>query len=405
MKRRPRDGDSQAIKSHMKKIYPPSEKGNIGLVLSGGGSRAAYQAGALKALTDYLSKPGNEIRVVIGSSIGAINGLVVAAGLKEGVENSVDELISIWAERNFKNTFSGSPSMAFLKAIKVAVWQYLSPGPKPNADSIFNPKPLMDRIDQVLTKHGGLHPDVRHAALDAVAVMTTIEGTERKPLVFLSSDKECSEEAMRGAWFTIAHRKEMDARHGFASAALPSILPPVELDTEHGKVRLVDGGISANIPIDPAVRLGARRIIAIDVSGRSWWLEHFKQPQDSRPEWEVLAGFDTFCMRPPDTFTIRCQKPLGPFLKASVGSSTKKFMTAVGPTWPLFSLLKNKLGEDVAYETMTYVALDSDYLNAIIEAGYNETMEMLKNKDEPEFHKTTSFKQWVEELEEESGVK
>lgn len=387
-----------------KEALPESEKGNIGIVLSGGGARAAYQAGALKALIPYLSKPGNETRVVIGSSIGALNGLLLGAGLKHGPEAAVDEIIGLWQERNFKNTFSGTPSGAFFRAIKVAVLQYLSPGPKPDNNSIFDPTPLKTRIDESLIKFGGLHPDNRDPYLDAVAVMTTIEGEERKPLVFLSSYKDIAEHAMKGSWFDVANKKELTAKHGFASAALPSVLPPVELDTDAGKVKLVDGGISCNIPIDPAVRLGAKRIITIDVSGRKWWLERFQEADDTRPTWEVPSGFDTFCMRPPDTFTIRCQKPLGPILKDVVGKSTRKFIKAVGPTWPLFSLLKTKFGEDVAYETMTYVALDPDFLNAIIEAGYVETQEMLKKRTYPQFHETTGFKQWVGELEEESGI-
>lgn len=395
---------TEDVKRKQDRCYPPSEKGNIGIVLSGGGARAAYQAGALKALVPYLSKPGNEVRVIIGSSIGAINGLLLGAGLNSGVEPAIDEIISLWQERNFKNTFSGSPSQTFFKAIKVAILQYMSPGPNPNNDSIFDPTPLKNRIDETLKKFGGLHPAERHPMLDAVAVMTTIEGEERKPLVFLSANSDLDESALEGSWFEVSNKKNLTAKHGFASAALPSILPPVELDTNKGKVRLVDGGISANIPIDPAVRMGAQRIITVDVSGRKWWLEHFKEPADTRPSWEVPSGFDTFCLRPPDTFTIRCQKPLGPILKEVVGKSTRKFIKAVGPTWPLFSLLKNKLGEEVAYETMSYVALDSDYLNAIIECGYLETKEMLKKRVYPQFHETTGFKQWVDELEEESGI-
>ena len=96
-------------------------------------------------------------------------------------------------------------------------------------------------------------------------------------------------------------------------------------------------------------------------------------------------------MRPPDTFISRCQKPLGPILKEALSGSTRKFIKAVGPIWPLFSLLKNKLGEEVAYETMSYVALDSDYLAAIIEQGYSETRKMLRDKETPEFSKNESF--------------
>lgn len=382
MKRRPRIEEKRAI-SQKTPIVP--EEGEIGIVLSGGGARAAYQVGALKALQRYLENEEHPITAIVGSSIGAINGLILAACLRDGITEAVLHLESVWRERTFRNTFAGSPSLAFLRAIRTAVLQYLSPGPHASDDSIFDPTPLMQRVDQVIREKGGLHPDDRCPQLRSVAVMTTVEGEERKPLLFLSSHSKLDAEVMTGASFNICYVDTMTAKHGFASAALPTVLPPVELDTEEGQVRLVDGGISQNVPIDPAVRFGAERIITIDISGRSWWLDHFGEPHDTRPTWEVPAGFDTFCMRPTYSFYMRNQKPLGHILKEAVNSSTKKFMQAVGPTWPIYTLLKNKLGEEVAFETMSYVALDPDYLHGLIERGYNETLHRLRSHGEPEF--------------------
>ena len=261
----------------------------------------------------------------------------------------------------------------------------MSPGPNPTSDSIFDPTPLMKRVDQIIEAHGGLSVEDRAASLESVAVMTTVEGEQRRPLLFLCSKNEVEESALAGASFEVCYFKTLTAKHGFASAALPSVLPPVEIDTDHGKVRLVDGGISQNVPIDPTVRLGAEKIIAIDISGRDWWLDRYGEPHDKRPDWEIPAGADTYCMRPPETFYARPSSPLGPLLKDCVGHSRRKFISAVGPVWPVFSLLKNKLGEDVAYETMTYVALDEDYLAGLIEVGYEQTAARLKNKQEPEF--------------------
>jgi predicted acylesterase/phospholipase RssA len=178
----------------------------------------------------------------------------------------------------------------------------------------------------------------------------------------------------------VCYVNELNAKHGFASAALPSVLPPVEIDTEKGRVRLVDGGISQNVPVDPAVRLGAHRIIIIDISGRSWWFDHYGEPHDTRPTWEVPAECDTFCLRPPQTLTIRPASALGPLLKAAVGTSHKKFMNACGALWPLFTLVKAKLGEDLAYEVMSYGALDPDYLNALMEQGYHDTVALLRRR-------------------------
>ncbi len=395
VRRRPRSPDKLAIS---KRVPLPTRQGNIGVVLSGGGSRAAYQVGALRALSPGLDRDESPISVVVGSSIGAINGLIFSATLKAGLTESVDVLEELWRIRTFRNTFTGSPSAAFFRAVKMAMWQYMSPGPKPTSESIFDPTPLMTQVDSVIQEYGSLHPDKRASSLHSVAVMTTIEGQERKPLLFLSSHKKISDEILHGASFEVCHIDKLTAKHGFASAALPSVLPPVELDTDDGKVRLVDGGISQNVPVDPAVRLGADKVIVIDISGRSWWLDQYQEPHDTRPDWEVPAGFDTFCLRPPDTFQIRNQNPFGPILKHAVSKSSAKFMRAVGPVWPIFKILKSRMGEDLAYEVMSYVALDPEYLQGLIEEGYNDAMKLLKNRQKIEFQQNTDYLEVAEAL-------
>lgn len=382
MRRRPQDPENRAV-SFKKTTMDPN--GKLGLVLSGGGSRAAYQAGALRALFPYLDKKHNPFSVLVGSSIGAINCLVLGVTLKNGYENAVETLEDLWRERTWRNTFGGSPSTAFFRAIKMAGSQYFSPGPNATNSAIFDPTPLMKRIDEVIDSNGGLAPESRDPNLEAVAVMTTVEGLQRRPLLFASTHRRLDNSVLDGASFEICYRDSLHSKHGFASAALPSVLPPVEIDTDDGSVRLVDGGISQNTPIDPAVRLGAERVILIDISGRSWWLDRAGESHDTRPSWEVPAGFQTYCIRPPETFVLKCQKPLGPILKAAVSSSRTRFIKSLGPIWPVFSLLKNKAGEEVAYEAMSYVALDPDYVQGLIEAGYEETKAILRGKSEIEF--------------------
>jgi predicted acylesterase/phospholipase RssA len=370
----------------------------LGIVLSGGGARAAYQVGALKALIPYFETSKQPIKVIVGSSIGALNGLLLGACLNKGIATSVEELELLWRERTFRNTFKGSPSQAFLRAIHMGVMQYLSPGPKPTESAIFDPTPLMNRLDSAMKNYGGLLPEDREPSLSAVAVMTTIEGATRKPMLFASTHKHLDRDILKGASFEISYVDELTAKHGFASAALPSVLPPVELDTDLGRVRLVDGGISQNIPVDPAARLGAEKVIVIDVSGRNWWLDHFGEAHDTRPSWEIPADFETFCMRPPEIFVSRCQGAIGSLLKSVATQSTRQFISAVGPTWPVFQILKKKLGEDVAYEAMTYVALDSDYIQGLIELGYNETRALLRNRDQVEFVRQSSYTKTIKDI-------
>lgn len=382
MKRRPRPGHIASIPFRRSLL---TKQGDVGIVLSGGGARAAYQVGALRALAPFLERDPEQVSVVLGSSIGAINGLVFSACLSKGVTHSIEVLDQLWRMRTYRNTFANSPSHAFMRAIRVAIMQYMAPGPHATSGSIFNPAPLMTQVDEAIASHGGLNPDHRAPHLKSVGVMTTIEGVERKPMLFVSTHRPFESEVLDGASFELCYVEDLTAKHGFASAALPSVLPPVELDSSIGKVRLVDGGISQNVPVDPAVRMGAHRVIVVDISGRNWWLDQYGESHDTRPKWEIPAAHDTFCLRPPETLVVRCQKPLGSILREAVRSSTKKFITAVGPTWPIFQLLKKKFGEVVAYEVMSYVALDPDYLTGIIEQGFYETTTLLRNKSDLPF--------------------
>ena len=353
---------------------------SLGLVLSGGGSRGAYQVGALKALAKVLTNERDQIRVIVGSSVGGVNGIILGGCLRLGFSEAVSYLDSIWRERTFRNTFRGSPSRAFVRALQVALVRYSSPGPVATSVAVFDPTPLRDRIDDVLneitgTDRGGTYLS---DSVHAVGVMATIEGKARRPVVFACSRAAISDEDMRGTSFSISYVERLSAAHALASAALPSVLPPVKLSVADETVKIVDGGISDNFPVDPAVRLGANRIINIDTSGRRWWFDQYKEPHDTRPTWEVPAQDDTFCMMPMGGFEIVNNSGLGSVLKATAGRSTKDFIAALGPVWPIFRILKRKLGEDLAYEVLSYVALHPYYFEALLELGFKETEEKLK---------------------------
>jgi predicted acylesterase/phospholipase RssA len=372
--RAPSNNDSASDSSDNPLALPAK---NFGIVLSGGGSRAAYQAGALKAITKYVEANG-PVGTITGSSIGAVNGIVLGGCLSKGYASAVENINELWKERNFRNTFRGSPSMAFIRALQVAVLQYSNPGPSASQISIFDPTPLMNRIQHFINESGGLNPKDRTPSLKSIAVMTTVEGEERKPLLFVSAKEKINEQLLVGANFEIVYADNLGVAHAFASAALPSVLPPIELDLETRNIRLVDGGISDNIPIDPAVRLGATDIVLIDISGKKWWLDRYGKPHYTREAWEVPAKVGTFCPLPSRVLEIRNTTPLGAALKEAVGHSTREFIAALGPTWPIFRILKSRMGEELAYEVVSYVALHPDYIAGLIERGYNDAMKALE---------------------------
>lgn len=354
----------------------------IALVLSGGGSRAAYHVGALKAIVKHSDLNYKDITVIAGTSIGAVNSLILGAGANGNLSDVVELLEGIWRNRTYRTTFTGHMSKAFLRAIQVAMLRYRSPGPVATTKAIFDPTPLREEVDAAILSLGGIDAGKLAGNLNAVAVMATLEGVDRKAMLLAACKNVPSEEDLMGSNFELLCLPSLNASHGFASAALPSVLPAVDLNIDKREVRLVDGGICDNLPIDPALRLGADSSILLDCSGRRWWFDHYGEPHDTKPTWEVPASETSFCLVPHKSLDCVNIKSLGPLLKEAVGKSTSAFIDALGPTWPIFRLLKYKMGEELAYEVLSYAALHRDYIEALLERGYNETTELLSSFDE-----------------------
>ena len=347
----------------------PSE--SVGIVLSGGGSRAAYQVGALKALHEAMPNLGPDVAVCVGSSIGAVNTILLGGLLPLGMNQAVETLEGLWRNRSFSTTFSGPPSRAFLRALKVTFLKYSSPNPSSSANSIFDPAPLIEQVNTALLS-AYARPDYPVGTGPRKAVMTTVEGQLRRPLLFVESMSSIPSDRFVGAPFSVSFVHQLTAEHGLASAALPSVLPPVELNTDTGQAKFVDGGICDNVPVDPAVRLGAQDIISVDISGRKWWHDRYGHSHDTSPSWEIPSQEGTWCVTPGRHLEIVNRVGLGEILRQTVGRSSKDFMAALGPIWPVFKVLKIKMGEELAFEVMSYVALHPDYFVALMERGYNE---------------------------------
>lgn len=361
-------------KARAKEKILPQQRG---LVLSGGGSRAAYQVGVLKALSEtFLEKC--PFKIIVGSSIGAVNGVLLSASIHKGLKESVTLLEQLWLERTIENTFGGPLTFTLLKSIRTGFIQYLSPGPHPTNLAIFDPSPLRQRIDEMLFKYGGASAEKSRFGVKGVGVMTTVEGTERTGLLLMSAAHKLQPEQLQGLSYDVHYVNSLSSSHALASAALPFVMPPVQIKLESSEARLVDGGIADNIPVDAALRFGAEEIVLIDTSGKKWWLNHFGEPHYKADPWHIPASKGTFCYRPTNSIELRNKSGFGPVLRESIGSKTRNLIRTLGPTWPIFRLLKSRLGEDLAFEVMTYAVIHRPFIKAMIELGYKETKESCK---------------------------
>ena len=183
-------------------------------VLGGGGVLGAVEVGMLRALFERGIRPD----LVLGTSVGALNGALVASDPTSAV---IDRLVGLWQSAGGqRDVYGDRPLRTVRRAVRTGT-------------HLYSPERLKQRLAEELG-------DVRFEDL---------------PVRF----QVCAASIERAAehWFTTGPVVEAV----MASAAVPGLLPPARIGGEH----YLDGGIVNSIPVGRAVELGARTIFVLQV--------------------------------------------------------------------------------------------------------------------------------------------
>lgn len=232
---------------------PPA--GDLAIMLTGGGARAAYQVGLLRGLARHF--PDLEFQIVTGVSAGAINAVYLAA-MPGKLEHRVEELHELWRTLECAHVFTANYSalLPFRSAMSTILPRRYAKFPR----GLFNAGPLADLLRRVLnTPYRGMPIEgIRHniagGGLKAVALITLDYSTGQSVRWVQGRQNDSYEGPNRRVEHT-----EITVEHVLASAALPFVFPAVQI----GKGWYGDGGIRLSAPLSSAVHLGARRIIAM----------------------------------------------------------------------------------------------------------------------------------------------
>jgi NTE family protein len=181
------------------------------LVFAGGGTRGAVQIGMLQVLAEHGFVPDR----IYGTSVGAINGAGFAGDpTPEGVERMARTWVGLGRDDVFPQGRLHGP------------WMYFQ-----QRDSVYSNSGLRKIIED-----GVPFARLEDAPIPFEVVVTSlVDGRER--------------------WFTYGPAADII----LASAALPAIFPPVEIDGE----RYMDGGVVNNVPIRRAIDAGAKRVVVL----------------------------------------------------------------------------------------------------------------------------------------------
>jgi NTE family protein len=230
----------------------------IGLVLSGGGARAAYEAGAISVLAPALEARGERPTIYAGTSVGAINAAHLAATRHLPAEEAVAGGIEHWCEVN-----KGAVIRSVLaRQVPLTVLRYAGeilslPGVR--LPSLLDPKPLETNLKQWID-WAAVHRNVREGVVDTVGVVTTAASTGRT-VVFVEGAEKLK--LHRSHIIDYVPAKLTD-EHVRASAAIPILFPPVRINRpREARGWYFDGGTRLNTPIKPALDLGVDRLVVI----------------------------------------------------------------------------------------------------------------------------------------------
>ena len=274
-------------------IRHPSEAaagvGPAGLVLTGGGARAAYQAGALRAVFDLLDPLRRDtfsspFSVLCGTSAGAINAAAMAAGAHHP-HVSMRRLSRLWSSLQTADVYRADAPGLLRTGVRwlglLSLGWMFAGWARHKPRSLLDNAPLAALLTATLDFEQ-LSRNLQEGRIAALAV-TASSYTTGQHMTFYQSHDEIDpwRRALRQA---VPARIGVD--HLMASSAIPFIFPARAIATGQGEQWYGDGSMRQLAPLSPAVRLGAQRILVVGTGHRD---DVHPEADTVRPPYPSLA--------------------------------------------------------------------------------------------------------------------
>lgn len=237
----------------------PGPKSKTAIVLSGGGTRGAYEAGVVLGMVEVLGRKATDeplFSVLSGTSVGAINAAYLAANAHQG-DHAIERLCALWSSLHLGDhahlrlsSLIGLPRLRKRLGIRADL---NTPG-----GSLVDTRALERVVDRSIdwrTLHGNVDRGKVSALL--IAALHVVSG---RTTIFAELEPGCEFKDTRDdRRVTRFERVELD--HVLASAAIPLLFPTRRV----GEHYYCDGGLRYNTPIAPAIRAGADKLLVISV--------------------------------------------------------------------------------------------------------------------------------------------
>jgi len=233
-------------------------KARAGLVLTGGGARAAYQVGVVKAVRDLLGSPAkNPFPIVCGTSAGAINAATLAI-YADDFNRAVGNLLEVWEHMRCEHIY------------RTDAWSILKSGARWLSSMMLisrhNPVSLLDNgpLRQMLERNldfQRIQNNIDSGALYAACVTASGYTSGQSVSFFQGGSGLEGWERNQRIGAAVPLRLELL----LASSALPFIFPAVKFNREY----FGDGSMRQIAPVSPALHLGADRVLIVGTGRQS----------------------------------------------------------------------------------------------------------------------------------------
>lgn len=365
-----------------------------GLILTGGGARAAYQVGVLKAIAEMLPRRAqNPFPIICGTSAGAFNAVTLAV-YAQSFRLGAQYLEKMWKNFTAHDIYRADP-LGVLK--NTILWMsglvFTALGiNRLNHVSLLDSSPLAELLDRAMPSEK-IQENIDAGALHALSISASGYGTGQSVNFFQSVQGVQPWQRAR----RIGVSTFIEAKHILASSAIPFIFPAVKINREY----FGDGSMRQIAPISPALHLGAVRVLVIG-TGQTDEFQPGRSKVDDYPSLAKIAGhaMDSIFLdslevdierlsrinKTIDLVSMEVRQRLSlhhiDVLHISPSQSIEKLAGLYSKQLPLpIRLLLRSVGamRRSASNLVSYLLFEKDFCRALIDLGYQDAM---KRKEE-----------------------
>lgn len=237
----------------------PMRQDLTALVLAGGAARGAYEAGVVQHVVEDVARDlGRDVRfdVLSGTSVGALNACGLAAYADQG-RAAIQRVLDVWTKLEASDLVRPD-ARGILEMGARLLGRSGAPKAVPVREGGLIDPAGLERLVERSIPFARIEDNLRAGHLDALTVSTTHVQSGRTVVHVHCREGELPRWSHDPTVLPRATR--ITARHALASAAIPILFRAVRLDGDYH----CDGGLRQNVPLSPARRLGASRVLIVN---------------------------------------------------------------------------------------------------------------------------------------------